>query len=218
MDDKVQFKSKNIRFEDTWRSYPASKSIVFHYWNKKDLGDESVILQKKLSRTLKALCFWNKNKCRELNSLKEKLKKEILELQNKEALGINWSVDDLEALRSKIHELNVTLKRLSTWWNQRAKVRWHEEGDTNSNLFHSYATARRKGNRITQIKDELSNVFDEDEQIERVFTSFFGKKWKNRDCKVSDWPAVFESQKISDEDVMILNAEFFVLELQNSVF
>ncbi|XP_020683725.1 uncharacterized protein LOC110100530 [Dendrobium catenatum] len=127
-DEKVQFKSKNIRFEDTWRSYPASKSIVFHSWNKKDLGDESVILQRKLSRTLKALFFWNKNKYRELNSLKEKLKKEILELQKKEALGINW------------------------------------------------------------------------------------------DCKVLDWPSVFESHKISDEEVMILNAEFYVLELQNSVF
>ncbi|KAI0508052.1 hypothetical protein KFK09_014186 [Dendrobium nobile] len=129
MDEKVQFKSKNIRFEDTWRSYPASKSIVFHSWNKKDSGDEAVILQRKLSRTLKALFFWNKNKCRDLNSLKEKLKEEILELQKKEALGVNWS-----------------------------------------------------------------------------------------DCIISDWPAVFESQKISEEDSTILNAEFSVLELQNSIF
>ncbi|PKU81820.1 hypothetical protein MA16_Dca003836 [Dendrobium catenatum] len=218
MDEKVQFKSKNIRFEDTWRSYPASKSIVFHSWNKKDSGDETVILQKKLSRTLKALFFWNKNKCRDLNSLKDKLKQEILDLQNKEALGVNWSGDDLVALRSKVHELNVTLKRLSTWWNQRAKVRWHEEGDTNSNLFHCYATTKRKGNRINQIRDELNNVYDEDEQIERVFTIFFGKKWKYRDYIISDWPAVFDSQKISEDDITFLNVEFSVLELQNSVF
>ncbi|KAI0522478.1 hypothetical protein KFK09_004857 [Dendrobium nobile] len=85
----VQFNSKNIRFEDTWRSYPASKSIVFHSWNKKDSGDEAVILQRKLNRNLKALFFWNKNKCRDLNALKEKLKQEIMELQNKEALGMH---------------------------------------------------------------------------------------------------------------------------------
>ncbi|PKU64139.1 hypothetical protein MA16_Dca013395 [Dendrobium catenatum] len=173
MNEKVQLKSKIIRIEDTWRSYPAAKNIVFHSWSKKDLGDEFVTLQRKLNRTLKALFFWNRNKCKNLNVVKDKLKEEILELQNKEALGINWLVDDLLVLRNKVHELNVTLKRLSTWWNQRAKARWHEEGDTNSNLFHSYATARRKGNKITQIKDELSNVFDEDEQIEKVFISFF---------------------------------------------
>ncbi|KAI0492143.1 hypothetical protein KFK09_026409 [Dendrobium nobile] len=128
MDEKVQFNSKNIRFEDTWRSYPASKSIVFHSWNKKDSGDEAVILQRKLNRTLKALFFWNKNKCRDLNALKEKLKQEIMELQNKEALGVNW------------------------------------------------------------------------------------------ECITADWPAILDSQKISEEDITFLSAEFLVLELQNSVF
>ncbi|KAI0513446.1 hypothetical protein KFK09_009467 [Dendrobium nobile] len=180
LDEKVQFKSKTIRFEDTWRSYPAAKSIVYHSWRKNDFGDEYMILQRKLSRTLKSLFFWKKNKCKDLNVLKEKLKNEILELQNKEALGVNWSVDDLFMLRNKVHELNVTLKRLSTWWNQRAKARWHEEGDTNSKLFHNYASARRNGNRIIQIKDELNNVYDEDEQIEKVFINFFEKKGKHR--------------------------------------
>ncbi|PKU64682.1 hypothetical protein MA16_Dca014536 [Dendrobium catenatum] len=218
MDEKVQLKSKIIIFEDTWRSYPAAKNIVFHSWSKKDSGDEFVTLQRKLNRTLNALFFWNRNKYKDLNLLKDKLKEKILELQNKEALGINWSVDDLVVLRNKVHELNVTLKRLYTWWNQRENARWHEEGDTNSNLFHSYATARRKGNRITQIKDELSNVFDEDEQIEKVFISFFEKKWKYRECKVSGWPAVFQNQKISVNDLEVINAEFSVVELHNSVF
>ncbi|XP_020674625.2 uncharacterized protein LOC110093913 [Dendrobium catenatum] len=124
MDEKVRLKSKAISFEDTWRSYSTAKSIVFHSWSKKDFGDEFMILQRKLNLTLKAYFFWNSNKCKDLNVLKEKLKKEILELQNKEALGVNLSDDDLLVLRNKVHELNVTLKRLSTWWNQRAKARW----------------------------------------------------------------------------------------------
>ncbi|XP_020688436.1 uncharacterized protein LOC110103901 [Dendrobium catenatum] len=148
MEEGMRFKSKTIKFEDTWRSYPAAKSIVYHSWKKNDFGDDYTVLQRKLSRTLKALFFWSKNKCKDLNVLKEKLKKEILDLQNKEALGINWSAEDLFELRSKVHEFNVTLRRLSTWWNRRAKARWHEEGDTNSKLFHSFAMARRNGNRI----------------------------------------------------------------------
>ncbi|KAI0524481.1 hypothetical protein KFK09_003851 [Dendrobium nobile] len=94
LDASVRFKSKVIKFEDTWRSYPACKSIVYHSLKKKDYGDENMILQRKTSRTLRALFFWNKNKCKDLNSLKEKLKGEILELQNKEALGENWSAED----------------------------------------------------------------------------------------------------------------------------
>ncbi|XP_020705074.1 uncharacterized protein LOC110115991 [Dendrobium catenatum] len=180
----MRFKSKTIKFEDTWRSYPVAKSIVYHSWKKNDVGDEYTILQRKLNRTLKALFFWSKNKCKDLNVLKEKLKKEILDLQNKEALNINWSVEDLFELRNKVHELNVTLRRLSTWWNQRANARWHEEGDANSKLFHSFATARKNGNRIFQIKDEANKLHEEEDQIEKVFTSFFEKKWKHRECEI----------------------------------
>ncbi|XP_020704677.1 uncharacterized protein LOC110115703 [Dendrobium catenatum] len=164
MDEMVRLKSRTIRFEDTWRSYLAAKSIVYHSWKKNDVGDEYTILQKKLN---------------------QKLKKEILDLHNKEALNCNWSADDIFELRSKIHELNVTLRRLSTWWNQRAKARWHEEGDANSKLFHSFATARRNGNRIFQIKDEANKLQEEQDQIENVFINFFEKKWKYRECELT---------------------------------
>ncbi|XP_020696805.1 uncharacterized protein LOC110109919 [Dendrobium catenatum] len=121
----------------------------------------------------------------------EKLKKEILELQNKEALGDNWSVDDLFVLRNKVHELNVTLRRLSTWWNQRAKARWPEEGDTNSKLFQNFASARRNGNQINQIRDEHNVLHDDEDQIEK---------------------------KVTDEDMVMLNEDFSVNELQFLVF
>ncbi|XP_020683863.1 uncharacterized protein LOC110100616 [Dendrobium catenatum] len=148
MKDKMHCKAKIFKFEDTWRSYPTAKCIVYNSWMKNDYGDEHSILQRKLKRIMKALFFWNKNKCKDLNVLKETLKREILDLQNREACDVNWTADDLVLLRNKVHEFNVTLIRLSTWWNQRAKVRWHEEGDTNSRFFQNFASARHNGNRI----------------------------------------------------------------------
>ncbi|KAI0530859.1 hypothetical protein KFK09_000407 [Dendrobium nobile] len=137
VNDKERVKSKIIRFEDTWRMYPAARSIVYHSWMKKDFGEEGM------------------------------LKIEILELQSKEAMVNDWSTQDLILLRSKIHELNVTLKRSSTWWNQRAKARWLEESDYNSKLFHNFATARRNGNRVNQIKDAYNMMQTEEEEIEK---------------------------------------------------
>ncbi|XP_020688384.2 uncharacterized protein LOC110103861 [Dendrobium catenatum] len=218
MRNKMQCKAKIFKFEDTWRSYPAAKSIVYNSWKKNDYGDEYIIIQRKLNRTLKALFFWNRNKCKDLNLLKEKLKREIHDIQNKEYLDDNWSVDDLFVLRKKVHELNITLRRLSTWWNQRAKVRWHEEGDTNSRFFQNFASARRNGNRINQVKDEFNMIQVEEDQIEKVFSKFFEKKWKYRECELTGWPLVDESQKVNDEDMLILNEEFSVNELQLSVF
>ncbi|KAL0925393.1 hypothetical protein M5K25_003719 [Dendrobium thyrsiflorum] len=171
--DKLHFKSKIIRFEDTWRSYPASWNIVLKSWRRANFGSAGEILKKKLSRTMKNLFFWNKDKCKNLCLLKEQLKKEILELQLDESTG----KETLALLRYKVHELNITLKRLSTWWNQRAKARWLDEGDTNSNFFHKYASARRYGNSIWQIKDEDNSLIEDAHQIEEVFYRFFKKKW-----------------------------------------
>ncbi|XP_020680702.1 uncharacterized protein LOC110098272 [Dendrobium catenatum] len=161
LDERVRLKLKTIRFEDTWRSYPM-------------LGVLCIIHGRKMTLVMK-----------------EKLKREILELQNKEALREDWSADDLFLLKSEVHDLNVTLRRLSTRWNQRAKARWHEVGDTNSKLFHNFAT---------------------------VFIHYFQAKWKSRDCELSGWPLVSENQKLNPDDVAALNSEFSVSELQMSVF
>ncbi|XP_028554372.1 uncharacterized protein LOC114580578 [Dendrobium catenatum] len=167
LDEKIQVKRKNIKFEDTWRSYPAARSIVYHSWKKNDFGDPSEFLQRKTCRTMKALFFWSKRKCKNLNTLKEELKKDIIELQNIEAVGIDWTNEDLLFLRSKVHELNITLNRLATWWNQRSKARWHEEGDSNSKMFHNIASARRNGNRVVQIRD-VNNISQvDDDEIEK---------------------------------------------------
>ncbi|KAI0492170.1 hypothetical protein KFK09_026436 [Dendrobium nobile] len=218
MDDKVHIKSKTIKFEDTWRSYPAARSIVYHAWRKNDFGDEGMVLQRKISRTLKDLFFWSKNKCKDLNVLNEELKKEILDLQHKEVVGIDWSAQDLLLLRSKIQYRNVTLKRLSTWWNQRAKERRHVDGDKNSKMFHSFSTARRNGNRVNQIKDMQNKMQVEDDEIEKVFIQHFEAKWKSRDCELAGWPEICENQKLTSEEVAPLNSDFTVGELQQLVF
>ncbi|KAI0519500.1 hypothetical protein KFK09_006949 [Dendrobium nobile] len=195
VNDKERVKSKIIRFEDTWRMYPAARSIVYHSWMKNDLS-----------------------KCKDLNELKEKMKMDIMELQVKEAMDNDWSAQDLILLRSKIHELNVTLKRLSTWWNQRAKARWLEEGDYNSKLFHNFATARRNGNRVNQIIDVYNVMQIEEEDIEKVFIQHFESKWRSRDCQLTGWPDLLAHQKLNDEGIHALSSEFSVMELKQLVF
>ncbi|XP_020682000.1 uncharacterized protein LOC110099256 [Dendrobium catenatum] len=166
-------KEKHFRFEDTLRSYPAARGIVHKSWLKKDFGDEVEILHRKIRRTLKALFFWNRNKCIDLCMLRDELKKDILDLQTKEMSDGSLSVDELCLLRHKVHELNVTLKRLATWRNKRAKTRWIEEGDVNSSFFHNFASAKRSANLIKHIRSDDNRIVYEEEQIEHIFLHFF---------------------------------------------
>ncbi|XP_020675524.1 uncharacterized protein LOC110094601 [Dendrobium catenatum] len=130
-------------YEETWASYHGVVSLVKRIWLKNFLGDPPLALNLKLKRTLKGLFYWSKAKFMNLNHLRDKLKNEILEIQLEEDEG--WiSFDRLQLLRFKINELNVTLARLNTWWRQRAKARWMDEGDCNSSFFNTFTNARRR--------------------------------------------------------------------------
>ncbi|XP_028556209.1 uncharacterized protein LOC114581094 [Dendrobium catenatum] len=71
--------------------------------------------------------IWERNKCKDLNALKDKLKKEIHELQNEEALSSNWSADDLVELRNKPEGMGIVfskskMKKIRCKW-MRIKLR-----------------------------------------------------------------------------------------------
>ncbi|XP_020676098.1 uncharacterized protein LOC110095043 [Dendrobium catenatum] len=217
LDDTMHSHSKTFRFEDTWRSYPATKGIVAKAWNKYDYGDDSEVLNRKIKRTLKSLFFWNRNKCKSLNQLKDELKNDILKLQLQEDEEGGLCPEDLDTLCSKVREFNVTLVRLSTGWNHRAKAKWNEDGDTNSRFYHAYATARKNGKLIRQIKDENNTTVEELDKIESVFLKFFEDKWKPRNRNIQNWPKIDHKQQLDNADIDCLNSVFSETEFFNAI-
>ncbi|KAI0491478.1 hypothetical protein KFK09_025738 [Dendrobium nobile] len=113
-------------------------------------------------RTLKALFFWSRNSLKDLGELKLSLEGRIEELQLQESTEDGLSEDHQLELRREAGELNATLARLATWWRQRAKTKWIEEGDSNSHFFHLNASARRRGNIIVEIQNSNGDkIFDQ---------------------------------------------------------
>ncbi|KAI0524605.1 hypothetical protein KFK09_003982 [Dendrobium nobile] len=119
--------------------------------------------------------------------LKDELQNDILKLQLQEDEAGGLNPEDLDTLCSKVREYNVTLVRLSTWWNQRAKAKWNEDGDTNSRFYHTYATARKND------------------------------KWKPRSCNIQNWPDIDHKQKLDIPDIDRLISGFSETEFFNAV-
>ncbi|XP_028549984.1 uncharacterized protein LOC110097240 [Dendrobium catenatum] len=207
--------SKSFKFENIWASYPASFLVVQNVWNRKAIGSPSDMLNTKMRRTMKSLYFWSRSKHQNLEQLKENLKKEILQLQEKEARNGLLTSEEICLLKFKIGELNSTLARLSTWWKQRAKVKWINEGDQNSKFFHSFASARRNVNFIASIKDELGILVDKKNEIEEVLIQYFRNKWYHKNCILTDWPK--NSKCLDNEDILILSKDVSIDEVEEAL-
>ncbi|KAL0925470.1 hypothetical protein M5K25_003802 [Dendrobium thyrsiflorum] len=207
--------NKNIKFENVWSSYPASLGIVKGAWEKNAFGSPSQILNIKSKRSLKALFFWSKSKFKSFSESKEVLMKEILVLQEKESREGWLSEEDSWILKSKLNELNSILAKLSTWWKQRAKVKWCVEGDRNSKFFQSFANAWSKSNYIHKIKDGNGCMVEDPFLIEDCFFRFFKDKWKGKNCKLDGWP----NHRISLDPSYLnfLNREFSIEEVEVAV-
>ncbi|XP_020683339.1 uncharacterized protein LOC110100250 [Dendrobium catenatum] len=210
------FKSNGlIKFEDVWLSYRGSTYIIDKVWKRKFEGNEMEILNKKCKKALKDLHFWGKAKANEFTSEKDKLKEEIFHLQEEEA-NVGWLCGvKLLKLRTKVRDLNVALSRLNTWWKQRAKVRWYEEGDANTKFFHSFARARRSGNQITQVKNRSGKLTKDPNEIQEVFYRYFLDKWKQRNCLEDICPAPYNS--LDDDDRRRLSAEVSYPEIAETI-
>lgn len=129
-----------------------------------------------------------------LNQLKEDLDREMKALQELECSPNGLNDIQTETLRYKVQLLNSTLARIMTWWRQRAKVKWIENGDGNTHLFHSMASARRRAKCIDSIKQLDGTVVTENGEITRAIHSFFEMKWRGNAVVESGWPS-FENQR-----------------------
>ncbi|XP_028547970.1 uncharacterized protein LOC114578710 [Dendrobium catenatum] len=210
--------SKWLRFEDIWMTYPATWKLVWKNWNKLDYGQPDAILNRKCSRTLRALYHWSRNRLKELGELKSSLEARIETLQIAEGSLDGLTTEQDAELRRLAGELITTLPRLTTWWRQCAKTKWIEEGDANSHFFHTNASARRRGNTIKELSDSNGERILEPQLIHDEFWNFFSLKWRDRQVRLEDWPVFNDEDRVPAHFQTMLDAEVTDLEIQQAVF
>ncbi|KAI0516047.1 hypothetical protein KFK09_008719 [Dendrobium nobile] len=207
-----------IRFEDIWMTYPVTWRLVWKNWNKDDFGMPDEVVNRKCSRTMKALFFWSRNRLKELNELKISLESRIEELQLVDCSPNGLNEEQEHELRLKAIELNTTLARLATWWKQRAKARWIDEGDTNSHFFHSFASARRRGNRIIDVVNSNGERIVDPNLIQEEFWNFFMLKWRDRQVSLANWPEFCNDDMIPAQFSDSMEADITESEIRQAMF
>lgn len=80
-------------------------------------------------------------------------------------------------------KLNTLLLQEEIYWKQRAKLLWLNEGDENTRLFHSSASARKKLNKISFLfNNEGERIEDQDGMckiVREYFSTLFSREENN---------------------------------------
>ena len=67
----------------------------------------------------------------------------------------------------------VILSKEETFWRQKSREKWLEEGDRNTNFFHNSTIYNRSKNKITCIKNHQGILVEKPRKIVDTFVTHF---------------------------------------------
>ncbi|CAA0828650.1 Unknown protein, partial [Striga hermonthica] len=158
-----------FHFERKWLNMEGINEIVTSSWSQQATGTPFFKVKEKVKNTRAALLIWS-SKFRSKNQQSIDLltkKLEVLREDKAEDYGEQWN-----ATRT---ELNAAHKQEELHWQQRSKVKWLKEGDSNTKFFHAYTLQKRKQNAISRLLTPSGRVLTSHEDIENHISTFYSE-------------------------------------------
>ncbi|XP_014755959.1 uncharacterized protein LOC104584065 [Brachypodium distachyon] len=137
------------RFEAKWLAEDAVDMIVQNAWDGAATSGVDSSLMQKTTKVHEALHAWDR---RELKAPRKRIYalKEELEESRRGPITDDSIADQKEMLL----KIELLLEQDEIYWTQRGRVNCLRHGDSNSNFFHNFASARKKKNTIKYLIDE----------------------------------------------------------------
>lgn len=159
----VSKKVFRFRFENSWLREEAFMSDVRNCWSNLPMSH----LMLKLSSVSRFMQKWGRDF---FNKFKEKARKQKVIIDLFREKTDDQSIREYLKARDKLNEI---LMHEELYWKQRAKLLWLKEGDNNARFFHSFASARRKANRITCLVTDEGVRLEKSEDMGKLIKEYY---------------------------------------------
>ncbi|XP_019241015.1 PREDICTED: uncharacterized protein LOC109221003 [Nicotiana attenuata] len=193
---------KYFKFLNFWTDREDFLSLVESCWNTNVQGNPMWILQQKLKALAKSLSRWSRDT---IGDVQENVKQmeENTRLQEEA-----YDLDDSEENRQELHKSQAEyirwLKMQDSILKQKARVKWAEEGDTNSKYFHSVIRERRRKTQLHMIKNRDGDWVEGNRNIAQAAIEHFSEIFSQPN-NTSDMEIVRKCEKlITDADNELL--------------
>ncbi|CAA7042518.1 unnamed protein product [Microthlaspi erraticum] len=164
-----------FRFEAAWLSHTSFKDLLSASW------DPNLDTRKALAKLERVLRKWNKEDFGDVQVWKEKLLKEIQEVQ--EELESNSSDELIVREAELMKEFDVVLEQEEIIWTQKAREKWVVHGDRNTTFFHTSTVIRRRRNRIEMLKNGDGVCVSDRNELEDMAVEYFRRLYSLDDVE-----------------------------------
>jgi hypothetical protein len=163
--------ASNFKFMKMWIAHPDCINIIKQSWNSNFTGCPMFILNQKLKKVKENLKVWNKSVFGNIHSNVKNATAKVDSIQQDiDTFGPTDDLIDQERL-AKIDLENV-LNMDEIFWKEKAKVKWHCDGERNTAYFHRLAKIRNTTNLITSLKHGESTLTDPNDISAHVVDHF----------------------------------------------
>ncbi|KAL8551509.1 hypothetical protein ACS0TY_000564 [Phlomoides rotata] len=156
-----------FRFEEKWLQEPQCREVVRDAWASV-LDNSYLKVMSNIEGCGKSLKAWGSALFGDLANQIEETSKKLAAIQLRAPIPENLQLAKLEE-----NKLAALLRKDELHWLQRSRISWMRDGDKNTKYSHRTASGRRSRNRILKITDGDGFVWEEAEEMERVFTEYF---------------------------------------------
>jgi hypothetical protein len=151
------------KFEHIWLQDAQSFDIIKEEWsNSRD--NTTTKLQKAFSKVYQ----WGQDT---YGNVPRQIKELQQQIHNMKAKVPNNN--DLEQISHMETNLDNLLKHEETWWAQRAKANWLQQGDRNTSFFHYKASQRKRKNKINFVLNQQGIKMTDNKDIQGAFMDYF---------------------------------------------
>lgn len=199
-----------FRFEAAWLKHEGFKELLLASWNGNINTPEA------LNGLRKTLSKWNKEVFGDVQKRKEKLMREIKEVQD--MLDHNQSDALLKREEDLTCEFDVVLEQEEMIWYQKSREKWIVLGERNTKFFHTSTIIRRRRNRIELLRDDDGRWISNSQDLEKLATDYYRKLYSVEDVD----PAAIQLPsdgfvRLTDQELTALNITFLAGEVEKAI-
>ena len=161
----------NFKFLKMWFYHNDCSNYINSVWNKQVFGSPIQILSQKLKLLKGELKTRNKNIFENIHTLVKNSMQKLDFIQDEiNIYGYNDSLMKQE--KDANIELEAPLNMEEAYWSEKARIKWHSEGDRNTAYFHRTAKIKQAYKKITTLRVDDNIISDQDQIANHVVSHF----------------------------------------------